>query len=283
MTSRTPRLALFDLDGTLLTSKRTILEDNVRALRRLMDAGVLVAFCTGRPPGSAQRYVDVVRPNAPLIHFNGAVVRDAADGRVIFSRSVPADTALAALVAADGHARHANIYVGDAIWIERRSETSRVSEEKDGVAHTVVPDLRGRLSAGGGALTGGARSSAGDVRPTKVMLIADAPRVPAMTAAVSASVGDGAALVNSEPEYLEVLPRGVSKKTAAEALCGHLGLTLNDVVAFGDNLNDLDLLVACGRGVAMSNSHPEVLARVSAHIGDNDSDAIARFLDELFA
>ena len=261
-------LVLLDLDGTLLTSARTIRDGNVRALRRIMDAGVHVAFSTGRAPRSAQPYAERVQPNAPLIHFNGAVVRDWRTRKLVFARALSAQTALAALDAAEGLALHANVYVDDDIWIRERSATSRVSEEKDGVPHTVIGDVAARLEGGA-------------AQPTKVMLIAPPARIPALTAAVSRAVGDDAALVNSEPEYLEVLPRGCSKRTAAEALCAHLGIALADALAFGDNKNDLELLESC-HGVAMANSHPDVLARVPTHIGDNDSDAIARFLDDAF-
>jgi Cof subfamily protein (haloacid dehalogenase superfamily) len=260
------RLVLLDLDGTLLTSQRTIRDENVAALKRIMNAGVRVAFCTGRMPRSAQRYLDVVEPNAPSIHFNGAMVRDAKTGRIVFARTLTSRVALAALSAGDEHMMHANVYVNDAIWIERRSAAQLQSEEKDGVAHTLVDAMRVRLA---------------DAAPTKIMLIAPSSSIAALTTSVSAAVGSEAELVNSEPEYLEVLPPSCSKKSAAEALCAHLEIEngLADVIAFGDNLNDLALLESCGLGVAMQNSHADVLARVKAHVGDCDSDAIARYLD----
>ena len=63
----------------------------------------------------------------------------------------------------------------------------------------------------------------------------------------------------------------------------HLSLELAEVMAFGDNLNDLELLTGCGLGVAMGNSHARVLAEVRTHIGHPDSDAIARFLEGFVA
>jgi len=261
------KLVLFDLDGTLLDSKRNVHPANLAAIEKLKAAGVWVAFATGRPPGSTKAFVDVVKPNAPLVHYNGAMVRDAYTGAVHFHRSLTVETAVNALHASDEHALHANVYVGEEIWIERTSPTSKTSEVKDGVAHTVLPDLRVRL-----------RALPGPHGPTKVMLITHPERIPTLTERVAGVVGAHASLVNSEPEYLEVLPPAVSKKTAAEALCEHLGIALSDVVAFGDNLNDLELLENAGLGVAMGNSHATVLARVKTHIGHNDTDAIAQFL-----
>jgi Cof subfamily protein (haloacid dehalogenase superfamily) len=262
------RLILLDLDGTLLSSSRQIHDENLRVLQELMAKGILVAFCTGRTPRSTVPYARALSPNAPGIHMNGGLVRDAGDGRVVFQRALSTEVALAALAAARAHALHANVYVGDEIWIDARSKTSLESEEKDGVPHTVIGDVAARLAAE-------------RLAPLKIMFITEPKQIPALTAAVSASVGDGAALVNSEPTYLEALPPACSKRAGAEALAAHCGLSLAEVIAFGDNKNDLELLESAGLGVAMANSHPDVLARVPTHIGHHDSDAIARFLADL--
>ncbi|HEY4221020.1 MAG TPA: Cof-type HAD-IIB family hydrolase [Myxococcota bacterium] len=267
--SRGYRIALFDLDGTLLTTERKIRAENASALRRLVDAGVHVAICTGRSPRSAKQYIELlelVDGKTPHVHFNGAMVREGG-GRMVHERTLAPDVALRALTASDGRILHANVYVGDEICIERASATSRESEVKDGVTHVLLEDLRARIRSGAAPVT-------------KIMLIAEAASIPRLTSVIADAVADGAALVNSEPAYLEVLPPSCSKKTAAEVLAADLGLTLADVMFFGDNLNDLDLLLACGCGVAMANAHPDVLALISRQIGDNDSDAIARFLDQ---
>lgn len=260
------RLVLFDLDATLLDSRRGIHEENVRAIARLTAAGVRVGLATGRPPLSVTPYVERVRPNAPLVHFNGAMVRDFASGTVIFERSLERRAAVGCLAIARAHGFHANLYVGSQIWIEAVSPTSRESELKDGVPHTVMGDLRAALEKAASA-------------PTKILCIGAPEAIGPLTAALQAAHGADVTLVNSEPTYLEVLPPGCSKLEAAKELARHLSIGIDEVMAFGDNLNDLELLTGCGLGVAMGNSHARVLAEVSTHIGHHDTDAIARFLD----
>lgn len=256
------RLVLFDLDGTLLRSDRSIHPANVEVIRRLMERGVRVGFSTGRPPLSVQPYAELLQANAPFIHMNGGLVREWRSGTVIWERKLSSTTALATLAAARPLIQHANVYVGHEIWIEARSPTSLESEVKDGVPHTVHTNLMSRLAT-----------------PHKIMLITHEHVIPELTRVVAAAVGDGATLVNSEPMYLEVLPRGCSKGEAATHLAAHLGIAMKEVVAFGDNKNDLELLTTVGLGVAMANSHADVLARVATHIGHHDTDAIARFLE----
>jgi Cof subfamily protein (haloacid dehalogenase superfamily) len=262
------KLVLFDLDGTLLTSERAIHPANAAAIRALMERGVRVGFSTGRPPLSVLPYAELLQANAPFIHMNGGVVREWRTGTVIWERVLSTSTALATLAAARAMVQHANVYVGHEIWIEQRSPTSLESEVKDGVPHTLHDDLVPRI----------AREK---ITPHKIMLITPADVIPALTSVVAAAVGDDATLVNSEPTYLEVLPRGCSKGEAATHLAAHLGITMAEVVAFGDNKNDLELLTSVGLGVAMGNSHPDVLARVPVHIGHHDSDTIAQFLATL--
>lgn len=260
------RLVLFDLDATLLDSRRHIGDENVRAIARLCAAGVRVGLATGRPPLSVAPYVERMRPNAPLVHFNGAMVRDFDTGAMIFERSLARDDAAGCIALARAHGFHVNLYMGSQIWIEAPSATSRESELKDGVPHTVVGELIAALGSS-------------SVAPTKLLCIGPPEGIAALTSAMRAAHGDAVTLVNSEATYLEVLPPGCSKLEAARHLAAHLSLTLDEAMAFGDNLNDLELLTGCGLGVAMGNSHPEVLARVATHIGHHDTDAIARFLD----
>jgi len=230
---------------------------------------VYVGFATGRPPLSVLPYAQLLDVNAPLIHMNGGVVRDWRTGEVLWERTLSTSTALATLASARALIEHANVYVGHEIWIEARSPRSLESEVKDGVPHTLVPDLLARIHRE-------------RIAPHKIMLITRPDTIPALTSVVRAA-SDGASLVHSEATYLEVLPRGCNKGEAATHLAAHLGITMKDVVAFGDNLNDLELLTTCGLGVAMDNAHGDVLAQVPTHIGHHDTDAIARFLEPLFS
>lgn len=264
------KAVLFDLDGTLLNSERAIHADNVRVLKGLIARGVYVGFATGRPPLSVLPYAQLLEANAPLIHMNGGVVRDWRTGNVIWERTLSTSTALATLASARAMIEHANVYVDHEIWIEARSPTSLESEVKDGVPHTLVPDLVARLH----------REA---IAPHKIMLITQSDTIRPLTSVVGAAVGDGASLVNSEPTYLEVLPRGCNKGEAATHLAAHLGITMKDIVAFGDNLNDLELLTTCGLGVAMANAHADVLTRVPTHIGHHDTNTIATFLESVFS
>jgi len=65
--------------------------------------------------------------------------------------------------------------------------------------------------------------------------------------------------------FMNVTAPGMSKGKALEALAKHLGITLEEVVAVGDWINDIPLLKAAGLGIAMGNSHDE-LKKVADHV-----------------
>ena len=86
-------------------------------------------------------------------------------------------------------------------------------------------------------------------------------------------------LANSEESSLECSALGVSKAEGLRALCEHLGITMEQVVAVGDAPNDLDALRAVGLPVAMGNATPEVLACARIVVSDNDHDGIVEIVD----
>jgi Cof subfamily protein (haloacid dehalogenase superfamily) len=259
-------LLLFDLDGTLLNSQRHIPDSTRAVLKEWMDRGKQVGLATGRSLRSALPYAQSIDANGPLILFNGGLVWDPVASSPIAQKLVPREDAVSALGIAAELGIHANLYLGDTIAIAHASATSRESEGKDGVAHTVVGDL-------GSFCTG---------EPYKVLLIDEAGQFEDFKARFRAAAKTPCTLVHSEPTYLEVLPAGVCKGSALPAVEEHTGIPASRIMAFGDGLNDIELLTASGCGVAMGNALDPVKERADVVIGDCDTDAIERFLRDHF-
>jgi Cof subfamily protein (haloacid dehalogenase superfamily) len=234
-----------------------------------MERGVRVGFATGRPPRSVRPYVEELAPTGPLVCFNGGLVWDLATERALASRELDVNDAAAALGIARELGVHANLYIGDDIFIEEESETSRASAEKDGVVQQVVGELAPFLHGRGQG-------------PTKILFIAPPARLAKLHFALRERDSTNV-LVNSEPDYLEMLPPDTSKGAALDAIVTACGVQIEHMCAFGDNLNDLELVERVGLGVAMANAHPDLKDRADVVIDDNSGDAIARFLEEELA
>ncbi len=259
------RLLLFDLDGTLLTPERSIRPANVALFSELMASGIRVGLATGRAPRSALPYAQQAGVNGPLVLFNGAMVWDVARAQPMYQKSLPLDDAVAVMEIALAHRVHVNTYMGDEIWIAEVTDTSRRSEVKDGVPHRVVDNLVERVRAGGRA-------------PVKLMLIDEEQPVMALEDEIRQALESACTLVNSEPSYLEIMAPGVNKGSALDEIHREYGISPGEMIGFGDQHNDRELIAACGLGVAMGNAHATIKEIADVIIGNNATDAIAEFL-----
>ena len=75
-------------------------------------------------------------------------------------------------------------------------------------------------------------------------------------------------------EFIELVPKGFSKVKGIEAIIEHLGIEVEDTYAFGDSLNDIDMLKYVKYGIAMGNSSPEVLEIVNYRTDNIENDGI---------
>jgi len=99
--------------------------------------------------------------------------------------------------------------------------------------------------------------------------------------ALGATVGDAFTTTYSGATFVEISASGVDKASALAALCAQRGIDRTTVVAFGDMRNDLPMLRWAGRGIAVANAHPEVLAAVADVTESNAEDGVARALERL--
>ena len=83
------------------------------------------------------------------------------------------------------------------------------------------------------------------------------------------------------PNNAELTPLGISKVTAIELVCDHLGVLWEDTIAFGDGANDLEMIQYVHTGVAMGNATDEVKAAASWVVGTPEEGGIAASFAEL--
>lgn len=96
------------------------------------------------------------------------------------------------------------------------------------------------------------------------------------------AAGDRASFTRSSPTALiEISALGVSKASTLARCCAERGITAEEVVAFGDMPNDIEMLSWAGRGYAMGNAHPEVLTAASGRTVGNNEDGVAVVIEQL--
>jgi Cof subfamily protein (haloacid dehalogenase superfamily) len=264
----TPAVVATDLDGTIVHSDGTISARTKDALDAASDAGALIVIATGRPPRWLAGIADATGHRGLAICANGAIVYDLATEQVIGSRPLAPDVALALMA-------HLRLAVpGIAFAVER----------VDGVfAHE--PDYHPRWSPEADTVVGALDSVVVSGPIAKLLGRREDTSSDELLALAGAAVSDQvASLTHSSIDgMVEISALGVTKATTLAGLVAERGLGAADVVAFGDMLNDLDLLVWAGHGVAVANAHPDVLAVAEEITAGNDDDGVAQVLERLFS
>ncbi|MEQ1877096.1 MAG: HAD family hydrolase [Bdellovibrionia bacterium] len=279
------KMVLFDLDGTLLKECREISAKNLITLTRLMNEGIKVGFATGRTLKSVQPFIDVLKPNGPLILFNGARVWDSASNSFVFEKNLSFEQAYCAMkLVREFEDVHVNLYVDNEIYISKKTDRSRESEIKDGVPHNVVGDLADWLESRFFAANKAAShaTAARASTPTKIMLISEPAILDVFETEFRARAYEPASLIHSEWNYLEIMQSGINKGLTLQKIESHYGIRCSEIISFGDNLNDIDLIKLSGLGIAMANSHGDLKAIANETIGHHETDTIHEFLSEIF-
>jgi len=265
------RLIAADVDGTLVDDRRQIPPAVREALADARAAGCRVTLATGRMYASVLPFAEAVGTNAPLILYNGAALIERGSRRVTFRRCLPLADARFALTLLKRFPLHVNLYAGEGLYIERVTPAATESMVKDGVTAEAVGDLVVFLRED----------------PVKLLCIGEPADLEAFRLsfveerARRGLPGQPPHLVRSEETYLEVLPPGVNKGVGLAELARQLAIPLEAVVAFGDNLNDQEMLEVAGLGVAAGNAHPDLKAKADMVAGTNNEGGMAAVIREV--
>ncbi|MEZ0075315.1 Cof-type HAD-IIB family hydrolase [Planotetraspora sp. GP83] len=260
-----PRLIATDLDGTVVRSDGTISARTTAAFARIEPAGAQFVFVTGRPPRLMGSVADAVGSHGTAICSNGAFVYDMHTHTVIDEYAI--DTAT--LAEAARRLREAIPGIGLAVEYAHEMAGDELYEPWDWEADiTVQRPGEDKLWS----------------RPAP-KLVGRHPTLSAddLLALAAPAIGDLVTVYHSNGlRLVEAIAPDVSKAHALTRFAGGLGITPDQVVAFGDMPNDLPMLAWAGTSYAVANAHPTVLDAVSHVIPSNDEDGVAKIIEELF-
>ncbi len=276
------RIVALDLDGTLLDSEKRLSEVNRDALARAAEKGVEIVPTTGRffgmmPP--AVRDLPFVRY---AITINGAQVYDRETDTAIVRDEIPLDMALGVMEVLDRYDVIYDCYRQNWGWmtaaLQEKAADYATNEHYLRMVREFrkpVPELKAHLRE---------TAANGDVQ--KIMLFA-ANRE--RSAAIDRLRGLSDEIAARFPEIkvtastwnnLELNIRTAHKGNALRRFAEHLGLTLENCMAFGDGMNDFTMVEAAGLGIAMANAEPEVKRVAKDMVPSNDEDGVARGIEK---
>ncbi|MDK2981512.1 MAG: hypothetical protein PWQ55_1859 [Chloroflexota bacterium] len=264
----TIKLLAFDIDGTLIGADLTISPYTKDVLTRLRGKGVLTTLATGRILPAVKAYADELEIEIPLVMSNGSVLQDR-HGRVAALSSLPLEVVQATIRVARQEKRDLVLYIQDQMYIEKLT---------DNIAPTYG------VMMGNGLHEVGSWEAFGDqMAETSKCVIPDHFNEQNLfdTEPILAEALDGRAVtLRTSPTLLEVQPKDVTKAKGLAKLAESLGISMQQVIAFGDYNNDVEMLQAAGLGVAVGDATPACLAAADLSVPAPEEDGPAHFLEE---
>jgi len=255
------KLIAIDLDGTLLTEDKQITQATAETLREAMDvAGVRVVLASARPPRTVLGFYRQLRLDTPAICCNGALVYMPATGQILIHRPIPTRLAVRAVQ----RARQLYPKIIISAEIIDRWYTTRFSR-----AHHDSPDTGARPDVVGPVESWLNRPA------TKLLLIDKQERLSDVGLALREELADELTIAQTEENLLQVIHRLASKGRCLRSVAAQLGIDRSEVMAAGDNANDVGMLRWARLGVAMGNASPKAMEAADYVTDTNDADGLA--------
>jgi len=269
------RLLALDVDGTLLDPAGTLRSTVREAVMAAQQHGLRVVLCTGRRFRTALPLARTLQLDGPLVVHNGALVKDVATGQTLQRRYMSADMYRQAEVLlrqlstpmAYIDAFHENI---DIITepVERAHPFQRAYLQ-DNLTHCRIVDTIATPPAQGVVL---------------MSIMADGTSLRPLWPVVAQTLGSQGRVhfllnKNYQGYILEVVPAGASKWQGLQYVAAQEGVTPAEIIAVGDDHNDIDMIRCAGLGIAMGNATAEVQAAADAVTGSNAEDGLVQALE----
>jgi Cof subfamily protein (haloacid dehalogenase superfamily) len=255
-------LLVSDLDGTLLTRDFTIPERNITAIERFISRGGVFTFATGRTNVSAARYAHRIGLGAPAIIYNGGALFDFEKGEFIWEKLMPPSTEeMIRLVKTDLPDIGIELFSGDDVYI--------VSENPYNEKNIQGKDFRCITTS----------IDAAPRRLNKVVFTGTSQRLADLMAYIAGLGKTGLGCTLSDPNYLEMLPEGISKGSTLRVLEERLDIRPGNTMAIGDYYNDLQLIKNAAVSAVPQGAPQELKDAADVVVCRCENGAVADFIE----
>ena len=274
MSSRRFNLICTDIDGTLLNADKQLSEETKAAFREVPHAIPVILASSRMPAAMRHLQAELGRLHEPLICYNGGYIVSYPDDeapREIASVTISLDV-VSGICNLSLPGIHISLYHKDEwfapeldYWAEREARITKVNPVIR-PNHLVIAEWAGE--------TRGAH---------KVMCMGPQDDIDRLEKLLHERFAADIHIYRSRPTYLELAPIAVSKGSGLELLISReYPFSMAEVIAFGDNYNDVDLLRRSGHGVAVANSRESVIEIADEVTGDSREDGVAAVIRKYF-
>lgn len=267
------KLVCSDIDGTLLNDDHELTEETKHAVKVIDEQGIPFILTSARMPQAIEPLQNALEIRTPMICYSGALVLDKlseqGENTVIANECMPSDqtTSIFYLLEKKFPEIVVSFYSYDQ-WIVENQYDQAIKLEQD--ITNVIP-IEKEIDM--------FLNTKPDIH--KILCIGNKHEISKIEALLTETY-EKLSIYKSKDDYLEIMAPNVSKANAMHHLADYYNIKTDDMIAIGDNFNDLDMLAAAGLGIAMGNA-PELIKQSADEITlSNNENGLAKVIDKYF-
>lgn len=263
------KLIAIDLDGTLLNGKKVVTEKNKVALQAAKDQGVKIVICTGRPLRAIRPYLKELNLEGPgdySITFNGGLVQNNDTGAVMEKAALSFEQVNELLQLGRDLSLPIDVVSEEVVWSLPTAPS--------------YPSIYGQLNP----LLDCRKTTVAQLDPealyNKAVVAYEQTYLDQQIAKIPDHIREGYEVIKTRDVLLEFMPKGITKAYGIQLLIEDLGIRQEEVMAIGDEENDLPMIAFAGIGVAMENAVPQVKEQADVITASNEEDGVAQVIEQ---
>ncbi|WP_245249705.1 sugar-phosphatase [Vagococcus allomyrinae] len=257
------KLIAIDIDGTLIDSNHQLHQQNIDALQKKAAEGVKIVLCSGRPMIGMLPFVEqlgLIAENEYTISYNGALVQHNADQKTLIEHTL--SYADFQKITQLGQQLKLKMHILDRDYMY--TPNRQISE------YTVFDAYATQMPLQYCPLAEMPKTSY-----SKIMFVDQAELLERAIPQIPAELYNDYTMLHSMPFFFEFLNKEASKGRAVRDLAEMLNIQQHEIMAIGDNENDLDMLTYAGVGVAMANASDNAKKAANVITKSNDQQGVA--------
>ena len=264
------KLICTDIDGTLLNKDRELSKSTIEQVKRISPIP-LVLISSRMPNALRHLQAEFGNENTPLIAYNGGLVLK--DHTILHSTFIKNCVLAEIINQCTNTTIHLSLFHADEWYVPSMDYWAKREQNNT----KVTPTVKGNSEV----LSTWEKEGKG---AHKIMCMGDEAEIDVLYKSLEKNFSDEIMLYRSKETYIEISHKSISKKTAIDVVLEHCypTLSMDNVVAFGDNYNDIEMLKAVGLGVAVGNANYEVLKVADVVTDTNKNDGVAKAIKEYF-
>jgi len=263
------KLIAIDLDGTLLNGKKEISKTNQEVLAQAKAKGIKIVLCTGRPLKAILPYLDVLDLRSAgdySITFNGGLVQKNDTGEIVDKQTLSVADVQDLLALAETMDMPLDVLADDVVLCFPTSPKHQ----------TIYPTLNPLLVF----QPTDKQAVSAKTLYNKAVVAYDQEELDQWIPKIPAKFKERYEVIKTRSNLLEFMPKGVTKAYGIQLLAQELGIEQAEVMAIGDEENDLSMIAYAGVGVAMGNAISAVKEAADVVTATNEEDGVAKIVSE---